>query len=128
MAKEVEDDVFFADLSKQIARLIMDDDEEEFPVRYPSLPVQGFPYMPQTIMPPPYGYDFSYRRESKGTGVFIPRSTPPRRKNKSGRSIPSNTNSHKHPDRAGVAVSNVTTNNHIYSSYYINSAVLKTHK
>ena len=44
MAKEVEDDVFFADLSKQIARLIMDDDEEEFPVRCPSLPVQvGYP-------------------------------------------------------------------------------------
>lgn len=41
---EVEDDAFFADLSKQIARLIMDDDEEEFPVKCPSIPVQvGLP-------------------------------------------------------------------------------------
>ena len=41
MAVEVEDDVFFADLSKQIAMLIMDD-EEEFPVQCPPLPVQVF--------------------------------------------------------------------------------------
>lgn len=39
MALEIEDDVFFADLSKQIALLIMDDDEE-FPVQCPQLPVQ----------------------------------------------------------------------------------------
>ncbi|XP_008792990.2 uncharacterized protein LOC103709446 [Phoenix dactylifera] len=128
MAMEVEDDVLFAELSKQIARLIMEDDEEEFPVKCPSLPVQGFPCMPQTIMPPPYGYELAYRRESKGTGVFIPRSTLPRRKNKSGRSIPDYTNSHKHPHKQGVAVSDTTTKNHIYSSYYINPAVLKTHK
>lgn len=36
MAVEVEDDVFFADLSKQISLLIMDD-EEEFPVQYQHL-------------------------------------------------------------------------------------------
>lgn len=29
MAVEVEDDIFFADLNKQISLLIMDDDEEE---------------------------------------------------------------------------------------------------
>ncbi|KAJ8500481.1 hypothetical protein OPV22_011033 [Ensete ventricosum] len=81
MAVEVEDDVFFADLSKQIALLIMDD-EEEFPVQCPQLPVQDLPYMPQVMMPPPYGYELlAYRRESKGTGVFIPRSAAPRRKN-----------------------------------------------
>lgn len=40
MAVEGEDDVFFADLSKQIALLIMDD-EEDFPVQYcPPLPAQ----------------------------------------------------------------------------------------
>lgn len=39
MAVEVEDDVFFADLSKQLALLIMDD-EEEFPAQYPLLPAQ----------------------------------------------------------------------------------------
>uniref|UniRef100_A0A804KK91 Uncharacterized protein n=1 Tax=Musa acuminata subsp. malaccensis TaxID=214687 RepID=A0A804KK91_MUSAM len=41
MAVEVEDDVFFADLAKQIALLIMDD-EEEFPVHCHQLPVQEF--------------------------------------------------------------------------------------
>lgn len=41
MAMEVEDDAFFDDLSKQIALLIMDDDDQQqFPVQYPSLPVQ----------------------------------------------------------------------------------------
>ncbi|XP_010942464.1 uncharacterized protein [Elaeis guineensis] len=129
MAMEVEDDAFFADLSKQIALLIMDDDDQEFPVQCPSLPVQGLHYMPQTIIPHPIGYEVAYRRESKGTGVFIPRSTLPTRKNKSGRSTPINTNSHKQPDKPGVAVSSVTSNkNIIYSSYCSNSAVLKRHK
>lgn len=44
MAMEVEDDVFFADLSKQIALLIMDDDDDqEFPVQRPPLPSQVGP-------------------------------------------------------------------------------------
>ncbi|XP_042415723.1 uncharacterized protein LOC122004902 [Zingiber officinale] len=86
MAVEAEDDVFFADLSRQIALLIMDD-EEQLPVhmQYPPLPVhQELPYMPHIMMPPTYGYDqVTYTREmSKGTGVFIPRSTTPRRKNR----------------------------------------------
>ncbi|XP_008797044.1 uncharacterized protein LOC103712332 [Phoenix dactylifera] len=128
MAMEVEDDAFFADLSKQIALLIMDDDDQEFPVQRPSLPIQGFPYIPQTIMPPPSGCEVAYRRESKGTGVFIPRSTLPRGKNKPGRSTPINTNSHKQPAKPGGAVSSVSSNkNIICSSYYSNSAVLKRH-
>ncbi|KAG6538262.1 hypothetical protein ZIOFF_003375 [Zingiber officinale] len=86
MAVEAEDDVFFADLSRQIALLIMDD-EEQLPVhmQYPPLPVhQELPYMPHIMMPPTYGYDqVTYTREmSKGTGVFIPLSTTPRRKNR----------------------------------------------
>lgn len=32
VAMEVEDDLFFADLSKQISLLIMEDEEEEYPV------------------------------------------------------------------------------------------------
>lgn len=85
--------------------------------------------MPQSIMQPPYGYEVAYRRESKGTGVFIPRSTLPARKNKSGRSTPINTNSHKQTEKPGVEVSGVTINkNIIYSGYHSNSAVLKRHK
>ncbi|KAM0947763.1 hypothetical protein DsansV1_C07g0070911 [Dioscorea sansibarensis] len=39
---EVEDDVFFQDLSKQIALLIMEDDDDDFPLHYPSnAPPQG---------------------------------------------------------------------------------------
>jgi len=45
-AMEVDDDVFFADLSKQIALLIMDDDSkgEEFPVQSPPVHVQVSPF------------------------------------------------------------------------------------
>ncbi|WOK95987.1 hypothetical protein Cni_G04694 [Canna indica] len=89
MAVEVEDDVFFADLSKQIALLIMDD-EEDFPLQCPQLHHQELPQMPRMMMPHllPYRFEVvSHRRESKGTGVFIPRSTAPiRRKNRSRRS------------------------------------------
>ncbi|CAD5183992.1 unnamed protein product [Musa acuminata subsp. malaccensis] len=87
MAVEVEDDVFFADLSKQIAMLIMDD-EEEFPVQCPPLPVQGLPCMPRTMMlPSSYGYEeMAIGRERRGTGVFIPLSTAPRRKKRPRRS------------------------------------------
>ncbi|KAG1331758.1 hypothetical protein COCNU_02G017260 [Cocos nucifera] len=128
MAMEVEDDAFFADLSKQISLLIMDDDDQEFPVQCPSLPLQGFPRMPKTIMPPAIRYEVACRRESKGTGVFIPRSTLPTTKNKSGRSTPINISSQKQPDKPGAAVSSVTRNkNIIYSSCYSNSAVLKRH-
>ncbi|XP_074588530.1 uncharacterized protein LOC141844372 [Curcuma longa] len=85
MALEVEDEAFFADLSKQIAMLIMDD-EEEFPTQCPPLPVQEIAYVPQMIMlMPPYTSEMVQRRERKGTGVFIPKSTAPRKKNKSRR-------------------------------------------
>ncbi|XP_020276155.1 uncharacterized protein LOC109850539 [Asparagus officinalis] len=92
MGMEVEDDVFFADLSKQISLLIMDDDEQdEFPLQSPSLHFQGYDQrmMRQAMMPPlAYNqnmyemgsYTLSSSRESKGTGVFIPRSSYPRRK------------------------------------------------
>ncbi|XP_074586038.1 uncharacterized protein LOC141841743 [Curcuma longa] len=85
MALEVEDEVFFAELSKQIAMLITDD-EEELPIQYPPLPVQykqEIAYMPHmTMLMPPYINEVAQRRESKGTGVFIPKSTAPRRKGK----------------------------------------------
>ncbi|RRT32562.1 hypothetical protein B296_00047569 [Ensete ventricosum] len=96
MAVEVEDDVFFADLSKQIALLIMDD-EEEFPVQCPQLPVQLL----------------AYRRESKGTGVFIPRSAAPRRKNnnRSRRSTAADSNTTQRQLNKSAAVASKCSSN-----------------
>lgn len=39
-AVEVEDDIFFADLSKRISLLIMDDDEDSLPDNCPSVNLQ----------------------------------------------------------------------------------------
>lgn len=49
---------------------------------------QGLPCMPQTMMlPSSCGYEkLAFGRERKGTGVFIPLSTAPRRKNRPRRS------------------------------------------
>ncbi|KAF7837245.1 hypothetical protein G2W53_005727 [Senna tora] len=92
---ELEDDLFFADLSKQISLLIMDEDEdEEHPLAssHPQ-PLQAFSgvvHLHHHHHPPPplsvIVYEQSLRRESKGTGVFIPQSTQPRRKHRRGRS------------------------------------------
>ncbi|KAI3469531.1 hypothetical protein Pfo_026194 [Paulownia fortunei] len=82
-ALELEDDVFFKDLSKQISLLIMDDDEDPL-AHCPSVNLQAFT---QAIHPARQASFLNYdqqtsRRESKGTGVFIPRSSShPRRKN-----------------------------------------------
>ncbi|KAJ8563577.1 hypothetical protein K7X08_032029 [Anisodus acutangulus] len=84
---EVENDLFFAELSKRISLLIMDDDEEHPSTHCSSAPLQAFS---QQVDPPtrtPYLYGQRCKRENKGTGVFIPRSSHPRRKNRRGRSI-----------------------------------------
>ncbi|KAK9078440.1 hypothetical protein SSX86_002497 [Deinandra increscens subsp. villosa] len=87
----VEDDVFFADLSKRISLLIMDDDED------PTLhcPPVSFQVISQTIHPihnqMPSFHDQNGRREIKGTGVFIPRSSTNPRRSKQSRSKSSNT-------------------------------------
>ncbi|KAI3814836.1 hypothetical protein L1987_14482 [Smallanthus sonchifolius] len=90
----VEDDLFFADLSKRISLLIMDDDDDQAPtLHYPPVSVQ---VLSQTIHPihnqiPASFHDQNGRREIKGTGVFIPRSsTNPRRRKKQSRSKSSN--------------------------------------
>ncbi|XP_042487954.1 uncharacterized protein LOC122091242 [Macadamia integrifolia] len=85
VAMELEDDVFFADLSKQISLLIMDDDEEDPPATCPPVSFQAFSqtYYPSVFSP--LLYEPSCGRESKGTGVFIPKSSLPRRKNRQGR-------------------------------------------
>lgn len=86
---ELEDDLFFADLNKQISLLIMDEDEQEGPLACsPPEPLQAFS---GAIIhhPPPLSvivYEQGVRRTSKGTGVFIPQSIQPRRRHRRGRS------------------------------------------
>ncbi|KAK4372457.1 hypothetical protein RND71_007841 [Anisodus tanguticus] len=94
VAMEVEDDLYFADLSKQISLLIMDDDEHENSSSYRSSvdSLQGFSQVMYPATRAPYVYEQNSRREiSKGTGVFIPRSSHPRRKNRQPRHVSSNT-------------------------------------
>ncbi|THU70168.1 hypothetical protein C4D60_Mb08t22180 [Musa balbisiana] len=126
---EVEDDVFFADLSKRMALLIMED-EEESPAQCPTLPVQELPYMPQMLMLPPHTNEVAYRRrESKGTGVFIPLSTAPGRKNRSRRSTAVEDSSNPPRQQLGKSVaavaSHATNANLIYPHQCSNSSVLK---
>ncbi|XP_057475831.1 uncharacterized protein LOC130763843 [Actinidia eriantha] len=85
---EVEDDVFFADLNKQISLLIMDDDDDKKPASHcrPSVSPQAFSRAVYPPTKPPLSYQQTCTRESKGTGVFIPQSSHPRRKiNRQGR-------------------------------------------
>ncbi|KVH93574.1 hypothetical protein Ccrd_004374 [Cynara cardunculus var. scolymus] len=97
----IEDDLFFADLSKRISLLIMDDDED------PTLhcPPVSFQVISQTIHPihhqVPSLHDQNGRREIKGTGVFIPQSSTNRR-SKHSRSKSSNTRiqTQRHVDHA----------------------------
>ncbi|XP_051126992.1 uncharacterized protein LOC127248597 [Andrographis paniculata] len=88
-ALELEDDVFFKDLSRQISLLIMDDEDDgpgcdDSIAHCPSLNLQAFN---REIYPVAPGLVLDYnqqmnKREIKGTGVFIPRSMAnPRRKN-----------------------------------------------
>ncbi|CAN1796260.1 hypothetical protein LINPERHAP1_LOCUS20847, partial [Linum perenne] len=70
IAMEFEDDLFFADLSKQISLLIMDDDEQD-PVAAVSSSVSFQAYSRSnypTAVQSPFMYEQSCRRESKGTG------------------------------------------------------------
>ncbi|XP_057471084.1 uncharacterized protein LOC130759887 [Actinidia eriantha] len=108
---EVEDDVFFADLNKQISLLIMDDDEEEDPVaRCPSVSLQAFSRAVYPPTQPQYSYQQTWIRESKGTGVFIPQSSHPRRKiNRQGRF----SKSHKHSDHSSRSGLQAPTSNYM---------------
>ncbi|CAJ1941280.1 unnamed protein product [Sphenostylis stenocarpa] len=83
VAVELEDDLFFADLSKQISLLIMDEDED------PLACCPQHQTFSASFHPPPQSailYEQALRRQSKGTGVFIPQSTQTRRKHRKGRS------------------------------------------
>ncbi|URE29403.1 hypothetical protein MUK42_16816 [Musa troglodytarum] len=127
---EVEDDVFFADLSKRMALLIMED-EEESPAQCPTLPVQELPCMPQMSMLPPHTHEVAYRRrESKGTGVFIPLSAAPRRKNRPRRSTAVEDSSnpqrqHQLGKSVAAVASHATNANLIYPHQCSKSSVLK---
>ncbi|GMI94155.1 hypothetical protein like AT3G06070 [Hibiscus trionum] len=88
VAVELEDDLFFEDLSKQISLLIMDDDADDPVLRFPSLSFQGFTgaIANYPVAESPYLKEQMFRRESKGTGVFIPKSSQqPRKKHRQGR-------------------------------------------
>ncbi|KAJ7954934.1 DNA polymerase epsilon subunit B like [Quillaja saponaria] len=105
VAMEVEDDLFFADLSKQISLLIMEEDEEDPVSHCPAVSLQDFS---RAIHPPAQSfflYQEADRRESKGTGVFIPQTTQPRRKHKQlGRATSYYTKSHRqHEDTRMVS-------------------------
>jgi len=85
----------------------------------------GWNHVPQSLLPPPYMYEMAYRRQSKGTGVFIPRASAPTRKNRSGRSNSINNGSQRQRDKSGVAVSPSANNDRLQSYYYKNSGSLK---
>ncbi|GMN46616.1 hypothetical protein TIFTF001_015807 [Ficus carica] len=91
-AAEVEDDLFFADLSKQISLLIMDDDDDDPLASCPSVSLhQAFSCAIHPPVQTQFLYEQSCRRESKGTGVFIPQQAQPRsRKHRQGRSFGGN--------------------------------------
>ncbi|MED6158696.1 hypothetical protein PIB30_035238 [Stylosanthes scabra] len=101
VAMELEDDLFFADLSKEIALLIMEEEEEDTFVTSPAESLQAFSGAIYPTNPLPqfaFFYGQSLKRESKGTGVFIPQATQPRRnnKNRKGRSNNSHAKFQKH--------------------------------
>ncbi|XVF17136.1 hypothetical protein REPUB_Repub10bG0093300 [Reevesia pubescens] len=118
VAVELEDDLFFADLSKQISLLIMDDDDEDPVARCPSVSFQTFSGANYPIAQSPYLQEqISTRSESKGTGVFIPRSSQPRRKHRQGRYSSFNTKSNRqqHHDNTTKMVSQAS---YINNSFY----------
>lgn len=74
---------------------------------------ENFQVFSQVIHPAirtPYVNEQNSRRESKGTGVFIPRSSHPRRKNRQGRHFSSNTKIQGHTE---TELNQVTYNNNL---------------
>ncbi|PSR85380.1 Uncharacterized protein CEY00_Acc33370 [Actinidia chinensis var. chinensis] len=105
VAMEVEDDVFFADLNKQISLLIKDDEDGPAVTHCPPVSLQAFPRAMHTAgAQSSFSYQEVFKRESKGTGVFIPQSSSPHvgRKHRHGRSFSSaNTKLQRHhPDNS----------------------------
>ncbi|CAA3001323.1 uncharacterized protein LOC111397648 [Olea europaea var. sylvestris] len=115
---EVEDDVFFADLSHQISLLLMDDDEESLShcsSVNSQASTQAIASATQT------SYDQTSRRGSKGTGVFIPRSLHYTRNKRQGRyTANSRINFQRDSDssRGLRHVANYTNKNSMYDPFY----------
>ncbi|KAJ1405608.1 hypothetical protein SESBI_25750 [Sesbania bispinosa] len=110
VAVELEDDLFFADLSKQISLLIMDEDEDPLAC----CPADSLQSFSGAICPPPQSaflYEQPLARQSKGTGVFIPQSTQPRRKRRKGRSTSSYARYHQKQSQDTRMVSQVPIKN-----------------
>lgn len=121
VAMEVEDDLFFADLSKQISLLIMDDEEVDPLANCPSVSLQALSRANNThpqAAQSPFLHEQTCKRESKGTGVFIPQFSQPRRtKNRQGRFGSYNTRSHsRQPDNINTRMvsSQVSSNNYSF--------------
>ncbi|KAF2586158.1 hypothetical protein F2Q70_00037675 [Brassica cretica] len=82
MDLELDDDVFFAHIRKQINLLITDEDENNpislsSSVSFQSMSRENY----QTLATPLYHeQNYNLTRASKGTGVFIPRCSQPRKK------------------------------------------------
>ncbi|XVF61762.1 hypothetical protein PTKIN_Ptkin08bG0156600 [Pterospermum kingtungense] len=129
VAVELEDDLFFADLSKQISLLIMDDEDDgEEPVA--TCPSVSFQFQTFSGANYPIGgpcpssaylQDQICRREissSKGTGVFIPRSSQPRRKHRQGRnsSFSSKSNRQQHGNSTKLVAQ--PSSNYYSNSFY----------
>ncbi|XVE83238.1 hypothetical protein DITRI_Ditri16bG0071700 [Diplodiscus trichospermus] len=113
VAVELEDDLFFADLIKQISLLIMDDDE--VPVsRYPPVSFQAFSGENYPIAQFPFLQEQIRRRESKGTGVFIPKSSQPRRKHRQGRYSSFSSKSNRQNDNTTKMASQASYNCSFY--------------
>uniref|UniRef100_A0A7N0U8X6 Uncharacterized protein n=1 Tax=Kalanchoe fedtschenkoi TaxID=63787 RepID=A0A7N0U8X6_KALFE len=114
---EVEDDVFFADLNRQISLLITDDEDDG----YYSPPISSYPtavsiqaFSRTSFYPscsqPQYQFDQirSYKTgsdQSKGTGVFIPKSS----------SQSSRRRNNKHQSKINTTTAN--NNNFSFNSY-----------
>uniref|UniRef100_A0A7N0V3Q7 Uncharacterized protein n=1 Tax=Kalanchoe fedtschenkoi TaxID=63787 RepID=A0A7N0V3Q7_KALFE len=87
VALDMDDDLFFADLSRQISLLVNDDDQgPPLSFHHHSLAFQAFSTTMQSNArrPPLFPCQQSAWKtvESRGTGVFIPKSTNWRKKNK----------------------------------------------
>ncbi|BAT77252.1 hypothetical protein VIGAN_01535000 [Vigna angularis var. angularis] len=126
VALELEDDLFFADLSKQISLLIMDEEEdEEHPLASSPQEHHFQTYSSGSFYHPPQSailYEHALRRQSKGTGVFIPQSTQPRRKHRKGRSSSNAKHQKQSPDTAApVPIKKPVSNPKMVEDTYMSS-------
>ncbi|XP_038997455.1 uncharacterized protein LOC120122405 [Hibiscus syriacus] len=112
VAVELEDDLFFADLSERISLLIMDDEE---PVsRCTSVYFQTFCGANYPITQSSHLQEQICRRESKGTGVFIPKASHPRRKHRQGKYSSFNRKSNSQHDNTTKMASQACFNHSFY--------------